>query len=63
MEKGDGGFKFLFHIFGLRIFEKELETLRFQVPLKWGELELPLPWGVLSLNPQGFNIYFLKKEK
>ena len=44
-------------------FENFRKGTWFQVPLKWGELELPLPWGVLSLNPQGFNIYFLKKEK
>ena len=56
------GFKFLFHMFGLRFLEKELETLRFQVPFKWEKLEPPLLWGGSSFHPQGFKIYFLKKE-
>jgi len=47
----------------LRFLEKELETLRFQVPPKWGELEPPLLWGGSSFHPQRFKIYFLKKEK
>jgi len=55
--------KFLFHMFGLRFLENELETLRFQVPPKWRELEPPFLWGGSSFHPQGFKIYFLKKEK
>jgi len=42
---------FLFHVFGLRFLKKELETLKFQVPPKWGEFEPPLIWGVSSLHP------------
>jgi len=52
------GFKFLFHMFGLRFLEKELETLRFQVPLKWGELEPLLLWGVQVFIPKGSRFIF-----
>ena len=41
------GFKFLFHMFGLRFLEKELETLRFQI---WEGLEPPLLWGGSSFS-------------
>ena len=52
------GFKFLFHMFGLKFLEKKLETLRFQIPLKWGELEPPLLWGVQVFIPKGSRFMF-----
>jgi len=47
----------------LRILEKELETLRFQVPPQWGELEVLNPLSLGGFKSPSSRVQYLFFEK